>query len=117
MELKHFIKTVLVDIVESIDEARKALEAKGEYICPSISHRYSPTSKLNYDSAYSLYYQEVVFDVAVTAEAEDGATGKAGINVLGINASLGGGVKEKNSSVSRIKFHVPIALKSENPKN
>ena len=37
MDLKEFIKTALVDIVQGIDEARSELDNKANYICPIFS--------------------------------------------------------------------------------
>ena len=62
------------------------------------------------DSSDHLLIEQVQFDVAVTAE-EDQKTGggvKAGIQVLGIGASMGMDNTSRNSTVSRIQFSVPV---------
>ena len=55
--------------------------------------------------------QDVEFDIAVTVEESTGA--KAGLRVMGIGA--GGELSAKESTVSRIKFSVPIELPRKNP--
>ena len=60
-------------------------------------------------SDYSLI-ERVGFDVAVTAEEENQMGGgfKAGIQVLGISANAGIENGSRSSTVSRIKFSVPV---------
>ncbi len=66
--------------------------------------------------AMGRHYQKVEFDVAVTAEEKTtikgNVEGKAGlIKVLNITAGINGDLNTNNSTVSRVKFHVPIALR------
>ena len=111
MELKQFITTALVDIVQAIDEARKLLgDEHGRSICPVITTAYSHKTKIEFVSSRGLFLQQVEFDVAVSAETSEEIGGKAGISVIGIKASIGSDANQKNTSISRIKFHVPIGL-------
>lgn len=90
MELKDFIKKVLADLVNSVEEVR------------SESHRdmHLTSTKEN---------RTVEFDIAVTVEDSTAGSGKAGIKIFQIIEGGGEVSKEsKNSSVSRIKFGVHI---------
>jgi|SRR3989338_431987 len=90
MELKEFIKEVLKDLTEAVEESR--------------------TSSMRDMHLDNLKDQRTVeFDVAVTAEDVTSATGKAGIKVFSLIEGGGEAAKEvKNSTVSRIKFGVYI---------
>ncbi|PIV51580.1 hypothetical protein CO115_02115 [Candidatus Falkowbacteria bacterium CG_4_9_14_3_um_filter_36_9] len=90
MELKDFIKKVLTDLVESVEEIRES-------------------SKRDMHLTDSKDNRTVEFDIAVTVEDATSAAGKAGIKVFSIVEGGGNLSKEsKNSSVSRIKFGVHI---------
>lgn len=90
MELKQFIKNVLKDISEAVDDV--ASESKRDMHLDSLKEQ-----------------RTVEFDVAVTAEDVTAASGKAGVKVFSIIEGGGETSKEiKNSSVSRIKFGVYI---------
>ncbi|CAN5464959.1 hypothetical protein BH10PSE19_BH10PSE19_11160 [soil metagenome] len=116
MELKDFIKTVLIDLITGVDEAKTELsDQNGSLICAPLGPAYRTEFDMHID-AMGRYYQKVEFDVAVTASDESTmqgkAQGKAGlIKVLSISADIDGSLKYNNSMVSRVKFHVPVALK------
>lgn len=52
----------------------------------------------------------VDFDVAVTTDSTADAKGGLSLKVAGIGVEGGGGMAERDSVVSRIKFQVPIVL-------
>ena len=90
MELKEFIKNVLKDITEAVEESRG--DSMRDMHLDGLKDQ-----------------RTVEFDVAVTAEDVTSATGKAGIKVFSLIEGGGEAVKEvKNSSVSRIKFGVNV---------
>lgn len=91
MKLKEFVKSVLTDLVEAVEETRES----------AVRDMQLASSKDN---------RTVEFDIAVTIEDKTGTSGRAGINVLKIVE--GGGTINKetnNSTVSRIKFGVYIS--------
>lgn len=89
MELKEFVKKVLIDLVQSVEEA--------DSISPRVMYLYDRENKT------------VEFDIAVTVEDIDKLSGKAGIRVLQFVETGGDMAKEiKNSTVSRVKFGVYI---------
>lgn len=90
MELKEFIKEVLVDITGAVEELRS-----------------SSMRDMHLDNLKD--QRTVEFDVAVTAEDVTSASGKAGVKVFSLIEGGGETAKEiKNSTVSRIKFGVYI---------
>ncbi len=90
MELKEFVKSVLKDVVDAVEETR------------SESSR-----DMHLDAGKE--QRTVEFDIAVTVEDATTGSGKAGIKVFQLIEGGGGVSKElRNSSVSRIKFGVYI---------
>ncbi|MCX5748694.1 MAG: hypothetical protein NTZ10_00395 [Candidatus Saganbacteria bacterium] len=90
MELKEFIKKVLVDITSAVKEATiEAHQIIEIYGSPENRH--------------------VEFDIAVSVEETTSKSGKAGVKVLQF-VEAGGDINRdnKNSTVSRIKFGVWI---------
>jgi hypothetical protein len=90
MELKDFVKNVLKDVTEAVDE-----------------YRTDSSRDMHLDNLKD--QRTVEFDVAVTAEDVTSASGKAGVKVFSVLEGGGETTKEvKNSRVSRIKFGVYI---------
>lgn len=110
MELKEFVKRVLVDISEGIEDAQ--LELMGT---ASVAPR--RTSRKGCDSVYTKYgYLDVAnvdFDVAVTSESTEKSTDgvSGGVRVFDF-VHFGGGIKGENSillqNISRVKFSIPM---------
>lgn len=99
MEIKDFVKDVLRDLVDAVEEIR--------WNSPRDMHLSS-----NKETG-----QTVEFDIAVTVEDNTSSGWKAGIKVFSFAQAEWGTWKEtKNSSVSRIKFWVYIdpSTKEEN---
>lgn len=91
MELKEFVKKVLVDLVDAVEEAR-AESIRDMKLCN------------NKNSS-----QTVEFDIAVTAEDNIAKSGQAGIKVFKfIEAGSDASKEVRNSSVSRISFGVNV---------
>ncbi len=90
MELKEFVKSVLKDIVDAVEETRE-----------------ESSRDMRLDASKN--DRTVEFDIAVTVEDGTSGKGSAGIKVFQVMSGGGEISKElKNSSVSRIKFGVHI---------
>lgn len=90
MELKYFVKSVLQDVVNAVEEVRSE-SSRDMYLGVGKDQR------------------TVEFDIAVTVEDSMASSGRAGIKVFQVIEGGGDVSKElKNSSVSRIKFGVHI---------
>ena len=111
MELKEFIETALLDIINGVESARsKIKDNKNADICPVTNMHAAKAHDLRFDHMNGVYHQSVDFDIAVTIENETSGSGKAGIKVCGIEANLGGDKSSNNTTITRVKFHVPIGL-------
>lgn len=90
MEVKEFIKSVLIQLDQAVDEARGQTQR-------DIRFKESDDKRT------------VEFDIAVTAEDKLAASGKAGIKVVSFIEAGGNTEKEvKNATVSRIQFGLTI---------
>lgn len=90
MELKEFVKKVLVDLDGAVSEARGERQ-RDVHFSDGKDQR------------------TVEFDIAVSAEEVNAAEGKAGVKVLQFAEAGGNMSKEnKNATVSRVKFGVRI---------
>ncbi len=96
MELKNFVKKVIIDLDQAISEANS--ETKREVRFKGIKEQRTA----------------VEFDVAVTVESSDKTNGGGEIKVWGIGqADLKGSAELKNSTVSRVTFGVDISEKTK----
>jgi hypothetical protein len=103
MDLKTFVSTTLIEIVEGVDLAIKTITAK------------ETNAKINPISPHLLHSgtKDVAFDVAVTVTDSSEGGGRAGIKVASFLEIGGEGKKTVTSeAVSRIQFVVPLAVSS-----
>lgn len=92
MELKEFVKKVIIDLDQAISEAND--ETKREIRFKGVKeHRTA-----------------LEFDVAITVESATSGEAKGGIKVWGIaEAGVGGSAEYKDSTVSRVSFGIDIS--------
>lgn len=112
MELKEFIKTVVVEIFEGVKEAQNIIKEDGSVINPYDWHN----PNFDRESAFAVTDKaHIDFEVAITVSDNTESKGSVGIFI----ASLGVGVQGKNStgneSISKIKFSIPVKY-PQNPK-
>lgn len=115
MNIEEFITESITGIVNGLSQASASIKEQGAIINPMIdingfmesssSHRMGAAPK-------GRKVQNVEMTVAVSAsETDNGGHGSIGINVVGFQAGLStSDTSSNNSSVSTIKFNVPIAF-------
>jgi hypothetical protein len=102
MELRTFIKTALLDIINAVKDAQ--VEVKGKIVPGGV--------KLNYESVKHgvSEIQVVDFEVMVEADESKGSEGKLGV----VNSIIGAGIAGKSESGVKhsnvLKFRIPIKL-------
>lgn len=111
MELKDFIKDVITDIYEGISEAKKQT---GKSILPSgglVSEGIPYVKNGIGPTASATMVSNLEFEVSLTDGNKDGVSG--GIGVLLGSLSLGGksNSESQQTSLSKIRFNIPIELK------
>ena len=102
MDLKEFVQKTLTQIAEGVVAAQECAP-KGAGVNPRIQG--SPQSDENLTSS-GTRLQEVEFDVALTTTDSS----SLGVGILIAVIGGGGSAEESATSVSRIKFSVPIEL-------
>ena len=113
MELKQFVKSVIVEIVTGLSEAHEAVKSTGAIVNPAnvnalpeqFGHLYGHISTSGEDRAV----HKIVFDVAVTASEGTETKGGIGIAVAVLGLGASGKSDSTQSTTSRIQFAVPIA--------
>jgi hypothetical protein len=100
MELRDFISSAIVEIFRGVEQAKEDLADKHGAVNPFFGP--------NMNSMKHEHLQFVEFDIAVTANEKTEGSAKAGVSVLGVELGGNGGKSLENSTVSRVKFRVPI---------
>lgn len=97
MELKEFVKQSLIEICEGIKEAQ-------QYIAENKVAAY-----VNHPNYASTRPGSVEFDIAVTVVSSDKNDASGKLTIVGV-FKAGGGIESstENSSVSRLKFDIPV---------
>lgn len=105
MELKEFVKETLLEIVKGVKEAQGAVKKHGATVNPKY---------VNGDSAQIggeyMPVQDVSFEVGLTISEETGNNKGIGVVLGPLKAGINGTGNASESSVTRIKFTVPLAL-------
>ncbi len=113
LNLEDFIAQSLVQIVNGVVESQKRIAELGGKINPT-GYVVQPSGQLNWDkSGYGTQHeigQVVEFDVAVVAGENKDIKGGMGVFVSGVTVGYQAGKSKENSSVSRVRFSVPLFL-------
>ena len=118
MELQDFISTTLIQIARGIEMAANELDDSKAVVNPRNVNTRVPEEADIYgylDTKRKFYkvVQKIEFDVAVTAEKGTETKGGIGIQVGSIGLGTQGKSENASSSVSRIKFSIPMTLPTE----
>lgn len=107
MKLQDFVSETLKEIITGVEKAQKAAKNSGAEINPR-DHFEAPSGKYLFRAGFLA--EHVEFDVAVTTSEGTESKGGLGIFVAGIGVGAQGKSDSSSSSVSHIKFAVPIVL-------
>ena len=110
MDLKEFVSEALVQIISGVKDAQdKAIELGGK-VNPRITGSSEYASQHGFLRTADDPAQIVQFDVALTVTEGTGTKGGIGVFAGAINLGSSGQSSNENSSVSRVKFAVPLTL-------
>ncbi len=107
MDIKEFTKETITQIVNAVREANELISGFGASI---------PTDYFQGSRAITSYRDgekniiDVEFDVAVSAVESTNVGGGAGIKVVAFSIGAGANSQNENSTVSRVKFTLPLVL-------
>jgi hypothetical protein len=105
VNLEDFISEVLTQIINGVKKAQAHAKENGARINSNTFIRTSQGDIITGGDRNGLI-QEIDFDIAVTVSSQGGLQGGIGIPVLGYVAKK----EDENSTVSRIKFKLPVTL-------
>jgi hypothetical protein len=100
LDLSSFVSATLTNVVEAVESSNQSARSKGASINPAAPEQMRDTN----------FPTLIDFDVAVTVEERGGAETGLSIKVLGIGGDLKGGLQGAASSVTRIRFTLPVQL-------
>jgi hypothetical protein len=110
MDLRDFVAQTLSQIAGGVKDAQALAGDVGAIVNPRLTTSHEQASKQGLLSADDMFVPIVQFDVAVTVIESSGTKGGIGVFAGAINLGSVGQSQAENSSVSRIKFSVPLAL-------
>lgn len=113
MDLETFIAETLRQIVKGVITAQQHKDCSGARINPDTIRNKPAGSEIYVGERV----QKVEFDVAVTISEASEKQGKGSIGIASIGLGVGGQASStaSNSSVSRIKFEIPLILPTTGP--
>ncbi|MDO4210076.1 MAG: hypothetical protein Q4E44_10485 [bacterium] len=100
--------------MEGVDEANTALSKKTAFVA-SVNIQTDNGFKNTVDKKGRQHYvTDVDFDIAINVQKSNTQEGGGGIEILSVlNVGKKGSSENTNSSTSRIKFSLPLALPTE----
>jgi hypothetical protein len=110
MDLKDFITQTLVQIAEGVSASEERITQLGGQVNPYISSDHKEMGKHGILWASGLAVHIIEFDVALTANSGTGTKGGIGIFSGAVNLGSSGESRSESSSVSRVRFTVPLTL-------
>lgn len=113
MKLDEFIFESIKQVIDGIDNAREYAETKGAKISGENLNFIGAKNGggiVYMNSDNSEIVEKIDFDIAVTAKEGDKVKGGIGLFVGAIGIGTQGHAESENSSISRIKFSVPLYL-------
>ncbi len=119
MELQEFVAQALSQIIQGVKSVQQTSSEVGATINPGVPNRqleeqgYLSTGGILGEQNSMVLFVE--FDTAVTITEGEGVKASAGISILAANVGFNLGTKDESSTVSRIKFKVPIVLPPQLP--
>lgn len=110
MNLKEFVSATLQQLMDGVHDAQENVAGDGE-VNPNIwmHQRKDAAARGILESDSGKWIHMVQFDVAVTVAESAGVKGGAGLVVGPVVLGSKGESAAETSSVSRIKFEVPVA--------
>ena len=125
MNLEEFVKITLEQIISGVKKAQESTKLQNKH--PSDADLVNPAIMYSADSVPKGKYFATVqrnlihfveFDVAVSADSSTEAKGGFSLKVAGLGGiGVGAGGTEKESTISRVKFNVPIQLPKSEDEN
>ena len=110
MNLQDFVSETISQIVQGVVTAQKSAIEHGAHVNPRLTGTTESLSSQGLLWSGDNTAQVVHFDVALTITEGTGTKGGIGVFAGVVNLGSTGQSKNESSSVSRVKFSVPLTL-------
>jgi hypothetical protein len=111
MDLKEFVQTTIVQIVEGVVAAQTAVARRGAAVNPAFDLSAKASHSLTGFTAAGARVSNITFDVAVIAVEGTGAEASARVRVAGVaSPSVGADPNGNAAHVTRLQFSLPLSL-------
>jgi hypothetical protein len=115
IELKDFVRSTLVELVEGTAEAQKAVRSRGAVINPTSFQAGGAIQNEIREAMGDRLVRFVDFDLAITATKDADTRAKIGVFGGWVGGGVEGGSAHASSSVGRLKFSIPLLLPTGDP--
>lgn len=110
MKLEEFVTEAINEIISGISNSQTFAKTKNAIVNPSLKKTKKTLSTGEKETIKRPPGHIVEFDIAVTTTQGKGTQGGLGVFVGSIGAGTKGHSESSNSTVSRIKFTVPVVF-------
>jgi hypothetical protein len=110
MKLEDFISDSISQIVSGLNKAQNKIAPEASINPEGMSLMHEQLEGRRYDHKTSSLEEFIEFDIAVTQESGTGTTGGVGVFLGAVSLGSKGESENKEISVSRIKFRIPIVF-------
>ena len=117
MELKEFVISTISQVIDAVEELNASYEGKDAVINPSSPDKLKDKSMNLGTKSGNRLVTDIEFDLTVSVEESKDAGGKVNVLACVIGGDVSKSRTEGNSSVSRVKFTVPVLLPSRKVKD
>jgi len=118
MKLQEFVAETLKEIIAGVKEGQKYAASEGASVSTFMEPRHTEgKTEVRYTAQLTNANIELIeFDVAVTSTEGSATEAGAGIFVAAFGLGAKGKSDESSSSISRIKFSIPLGLPMQRQK-
>jgi len=109
MNLEDFVAETLKQVVNGVQKAQEFAQTRNACINPVSARMTSSQQSQHYDMNTGVPLQNIEFDVGITV-TETNSKQEDSTTVGSVTVSPQGASESQNSSISRIRFSVPILL-------
>jgi len=113
MKLEEFVSETISQIISGIQKTHDHAKENGATVNPRLEHKKRTLSTGKVTVTQKSPIHDIDFDVAVTTTEGKGTKGGIGVFVGPLGMGSQGQSESANSSVSRIKFSVPVAFPTQ----
>jgi hypothetical protein len=114
MDLRDFVSETLIQIADGVKQAQEKATEIGARVNPKLTGGATHAAQHGFLAASGAPAQIVQFDVALTVKEGSGTKGGIGIFAGAVTLGSSGQSNAENSSVSRVKFSVPLSFPESN---